>query len=151
MARAEQFPMLSPEQSARWANFGKWETEWFPKFLGIGVEEIRRDYARMRLPYRPQFRQPAGVVHGGVIATMIDTVVVPAVGSGYDEPRQIFTVDMQVRYLAAIVEEDAIAEGWIVQRGRQIVFCDAEVRAASGTLAATGSLVYKVSSRSQAS
>ena len=69
---------------------------------------------------------------------MIDSVVVPAIGSGYDEPRQLFTIDMQLRYLAPIGEEDAIAEGWIVRRGRQIVFCDAEVRAESGELAATG-------------
>jgi acyl-coenzyme A thioesterase PaaI-like protein len=54
---------------------------------------------------------------------------------------------MQLRYLAPIAEEDAVAEGWIVQRGRQIVFCEAEVRSASGTLAATGTLVYKVSSK----
>ena len=29
------------------------------------VEEIRQDYARLRLPYRPEYEQPAGVVHGG--------------------------------------------------------------------------------------
>jgi uncharacterized protein (TIGR00369 family) len=122
---------------------------WFPQFLGLEVEELRTDYARMRLRYRPEFRQPAGVWHGGVIATMIDTVVVPAVGTGYEEPRQLFTIDMQLRYLAPVGEEDAVAEGWVVQRGRQVVFCDAEVRTASGAVAATGSLVYKVSSRPQ--
>ena len=57
--------------------------------------------------------------------------------------------DMQVRYLAPIVEEDAVAEGWVTQRGRSLVFCDAEVRSASGTLAASATLVYKVSSRPQ--
>src|SRR5262245_9536102 len=111
MTRAEQFATLLPEQRARWANFGKWETEWFPKFLGSEVEEIRRDDARMRLPYRPEFRQPAVVVHGSVIASMIDTVVVPPLGSAYDEPRQIFTIDMQVRYLAPIIDDDIVAEG----------------------------------------
>jgi uncharacterized protein (TIGR00369 family) len=121
----------------------------FPQFLGLDVEELRTDYARMRLAYRPEFRQPAGVWHGGVIASMIDTVVVPAIGGAYDEPRQLFTIDMQLRYLAPIGEEDAVAEGWVVKRGRSIVFCDAEVRAASGTLAATATLVYKVSSRVQ--
>jgi uncharacterized protein (TIGR00369 family) len=121
----------------------------FPTFLGAVLEEVRTDYARMRLPYRPELRQPAGVVHGGVIATLADTVVVPAVGSAYDEARQLFTVDMQVRYLAPIVEEDAVAEGWVTQRGRSLVFCDAEVRSASGTLAASATLVYKVSSRPQ--
>lgn len=146
--RAAEFAPLPPERYARWSNFGKWETEWFPQFLGIEVEELRRDYARMRLAYRPEFRQPAGVVHGGVIASMIDTVVVPAIGSGYDEPRQLFTIDITLRFLAPLVEEDAVAEGWVVQRGRSIVFCDAEVRGArSDTVAATGALVYKVSSR----
>ena len=72
----------------------------------------------MRLPYRPEFRQPAGVVHGGVIASMVDTVVVPVVGSGYDEPRQLFTIDIQLRFLAPIIDDDLVAEGWITQRGR---------------------------------
>jgi uncharacterized protein (TIGR00369 family) len=145
--RAEQFPRLPPEREAIWSQFGKWDTVWFPKFLGVEVEELRQDYARMRLPYRPEFRQPAGVVHGGVIASMIDSVVVPAVGSGYDEPRQLFTIDIALRFLAPIVEDDIVAEGWIVRRGRQIVYCDAEVRSGADVLAATGTLVYKVSSK----
>jgi uncharacterized protein (TIGR00369 family) len=145
--RAAQFAPMPPERLAIWSKFGKWDTVWFPQFLGVQLEELRLDYARMRLPYRPEFRQPAGVVHGGVIATMIDTVVVPAIGGGYDEPRQLFTIDIQLRFLAPIIDEDLVAEGWVVQRGRQIVFCNAEVRGGSGTLAATGTLVYKVSSR----
>lgn len=148
MSRAEQYEPLPPEILARWSNFARWETVFFPQFLGIEVEELRRDYARMRLPYRAELRQPAGVWHGGAIATMIDTVVVPAIGSAYDSPRRLFTIDIQLRFLEPIGEEDAVAEGWVVRRGRQIVYCDAEVRGASGGLAATGTLVYKVSSRS---
>jgi len=145
--RSEQFPALAPERAAIWSQFGKWDTVWFPQFLGIEVEELRQDYARMRLAYRPEFRQPAGVVHGGVIASIIDTVVVPAVGSGYDTPQQLFTVDFQLRFLAAVVDDDLVAEGWVAQRGRRIVFCDAEVRGGSGMLAATATLTYKVSSK----
>jgi uncharacterized protein (TIGR00369 family) len=145
--RSEQFPPLAPERYEHWSRFGAWDVVWFPKFLGIELEEVRQDYARMRLAYRPEFRQPAGVVHGGVIASLVDTVVVPVVGSGYDEPRQLFTIDLQLRFLAPIVDDDLVAEGWITQRGRQIVFCDAEVRSGSGTLAATATLTYKVSSK----
>jgi uncharacterized protein (TIGR00369 family) len=105
---------------------------------------VRIDYARMRLPFRPELNQPAGVVHGGAVATLIDTVVVPAVGSAYPERRIMLTVDMHVQYLDAIRGEDAVAEGWIEKRGRSLVFCRAEVRGASGVLAATGTLVYKV-------
>jgi uncharacterized protein (TIGR00369 family) len=145
--RSDRFPALAPERAAIWSRFGKWDTVWFPQFLGIEVEDLRQDYARMRLPYRSEFRQPAGVVHGGVIASIIDTVVVPAVGSGYDEPHQLFTIDFQLRFLAAVVDDDLVAEGWVSQRGRQIVFCDAEVRGGSGILAATATLTYKVSSK----
>lgn len=149
-SRASQFPPLAPERAERWSRFGNWDTVWFPQFMGLQVEELRQDYARMRLAYRPEFRQPAGVVHGGVIATMIDTVVVPAIGSGYDEPRQLFTIDIQLRFLAPIIDDDLVAEGWVVQRGRQIVFCNAEVRAAAGeTPAASATLTYKVSSKPQ--
>jgi uncharacterized protein (TIGR00369 family) len=148
MDRAASFPPLPPERLERWSRFGHWDTVFFPQYLGLHLEEVRTDYARMRLTYKPEFRQPAGVWHGGVIATMVDTVVVPAVGGGYDEPRALFTIDMQLRYLSPIAPgDDAIAEGWVVRRGRQIVYCDAEVRSATDVLAATASLTYKVSSR----
>lgn len=143
--RAGQFEPLPPEVAARWSGFGRWETTFFPSLVGIQLEEVRRDYARMRLPYRAELLQPAGVVHGGALATLVDTVVVPAIGSAYDEARAFFTIDMQVRYLAAVrAGEDAIAEGWVVRRGSSILFCDAEVRSSSGAPAVTATLVYKV-------
>jgi uncharacterized protein (TIGR00369 family) len=146
--RAAQYAPLPENRMKVWGNFGKWDTTWFPKYLGIELEEARLDYARMRLKYKPEFNQPAGVVHGGVIASLIDTVVVPAVGGGYDEPRQMFTIDIQIRYLAAIIQQDLVAEGWIEQRGRSIVYCNAEVRAAgSNAVAASAYLTYKVSSK----
>jgi acyl-coenzyme A thioesterase PaaI-like protein len=51
---------------------------------------------------------------------------------------------MSLQFLAAIRGEDAIAEGWVEKRGRSTCFCRVEVRTASGDLAATASVVYKV-------
>jgi len=97
------------------------------------------------LPFRSVLNQPAGVMHGGAIATLIDTVVVPAIASGYDEPRRFLTIDMQIQYMSAVIDEDAVAEGWIVKRGRSTVFCRAEVMTGKAGVVATGTLVYKVS------
>ncbi len=85
------------------------------------------------------------MVHGGAIATLIDTVVVPAVGGVYEERPKMLTISMSIRYLGALVAEDAVAEGWVEQRGRSIIFCRAEVRSGSGALVADGTLVYKIS------
>jgi uncharacterized protein (TIGR00369 family) len=141
---AARFAPLPPGRAEPWRGFDRWAADHFPRLLGLELEEVRIDYARMRLPFRAALNQPAGVVHGGALATLIDTVVVPAVGSGYAERRPMYTVCMQVQYLDPVRGEDAVAEGWIEKRGRSTVFCRVEVRTASGILAATGSLVYKV-------
>ena len=39
--RAAQFPPLAPERAAFWSKFGTWDTTWFPKFLGMRLEELR--------------------------------------------------------------------------------------------------------------
>jgi len=144
---AHRFAPLSLERAALWKGFPDRGATIFPTYVGLVLEEVRRDYSRMRLPWRSELTQPAGVMHGGAMATLIDTAVVPAIGSAYDERRMLLTIDMHVTFLAAIENEDAVAEAWIEKRGRSTVFCRVEVRAASGVLASTASLVYKVSSR----
>lgn len=143
--RRERFAALPPEKAKRFASFAPGRPEFFPGVVGIVLEEVRADYARMRLPFRSELRQPAGVVHGGALATLIDTVVVPAIASGYVEPHRYLTIDMQIQYMSAVIGEDAVAEGWITKRGRSTVFCRAEILTAKAGLVATGTLVYKVS------
>jgi uncharacterized protein (TIGR00369 family) len=129
----------------RWAGYGEWERAYFPTLLGMQLEEVRTDYARMRLPFRPEIEQPAGVVHGGAIAALLDSVVVPAIGQAYPVEARFATVDMHVQYLSAAIGEDLVAEGWIVRRGRSVVFCEAEVRGATtGKVIARSMLTYNV-------
>ena len=147
---AHRHPPLPPERRQIWDRFGQSDggaPTFFPGYVGVVLEEVRIDYARMRLPHRRELDQPQGVVHGGAIATLADTVVVPAIGSAYDDRRALLTIDLSLQFLDAIVGEDAIAEGWVEKRGRSTCFCRVEVRSASDVLAATASVVYKVSSR----
>jgi uncharacterized protein (TIGR00369 family) len=114
---------------ALWDNFAAWpDKTLFPTFIGVVKEEIRTDYCRLRLPYRPELNQLAGVVHGGALATLVDTVVVPAVGAVYETRPMLLTISMNLNYLSAVRERDAVAEGWVERRGRSTVFCRAEVR-----------------------
>jgi uncharacterized protein (TIGR00369 family) len=144
--RAAGHAPLPENRAARWAKFGHWDTPLFPNVVGLELEEVRVDYARMRLPYRPELRQPAGMVHGGAIATLIDTCVVPALASAYDDVRVMLTIDLQIRFLNGAKETDLIGEGWVVRRGRSVSFCQAEIRrAVDDEVVAEGWLVYKVS------
>jgi uncharacterized protein (TIGR00369 family) len=124
---------------------GQGPTVFYPALLGFVIEDVRVDYCRMRLPWRTEIAQPFGVAHGGAIASLVDAVVVPAIGAGYDVPVGFATIDMSVQFLGPLRDEDALAEGWITQRGSSIAFCEAEVRGAtSGRAVAKGVLTYKI-------
>lgn len=145
-ALADRFDPLPPERAAIWRQLfapdGK--RPLFPRLVGLVFEDVRLDYARMRLPYRPELEQPAGVVHGGALATLVDTVVVPAIASRYDAVPRMLTVTMTIDYLGALRQQDAVAEGWVEKRGRRTVFCRAEIRSAADELVTRASLVYNV-------
>jgi len=145
VTRADRHAPLPAEVASRWAGFGAWERVYFPSLVGLRIEEVREDWCRMRLPFRDELEQPAGVVHGGAIATLLDSVVVPAIGSAYGPEVRYSTVDMHVQFLSALVRDDAAAEGWVVRRGRSVVFCESEVVAAStGRTVARSLLTYHV-------
>lgn len=146
MGRAENFAPLADALKERWDAFGKHDRPYFPEHLGFVVEEVRTDYCRMRMPFRPVLEQPAGVVHGGAIASLLDSVVVPAIGGPYVDGERFSTVDMHIQYMSALIGEDAVAEGWVTRRGRSVVFCEAEmVGATSGKIIAKSMLTYNVS------
>ena len=142
--RADRHEPLPDEVLARWENFGRWpDRVLFPSLVGLQIEEMRTDYCRMRLPYRPELEQPFGVVHGGALATLADTVVVPAIGAAYGPDVQYVTVSMTINYLGAVVQSDAVAEGWVTRRGRTMAFCRAEATA-GGKPVFEASLVYAI-------
>ncbi|MEX0768314.1 MAG: hotdog fold thioesterase, partial [Microthrixaceae bacterium] len=144
-AGADQFDLLPQSVQELWSHYGTWTNKtYFPNLVGIEVEELRRDYARMRLPWRTELNQPQGLMHAGAIATLIDTVVVPAIGTAYSDPRSFSTIEMSVRYLDTVRQEDLVAEGWVTKRGRKVVFCEVEVRTATAVKVATGHLLYIV-------
>lgn len=144
-SRAEQYAPLEPEALERWQRFGQSDQVWFPQYLGLEVEEVRLDYCRMRLGFRPELLQAGGVIHGGALAALLDAVLVPAIGGPLGPDDDFSTVDLHVQYLRPIREEDVVAEGWVVRRGKRTVFGQSEARGAeTGELAATSILTYNV-------
>ena len=114
--------------------------------LGLQIDEVRPDYCRMRMPFHPGLRTEGQVVHGGAIASLVDSAGVVAVWSNV--PAEITrgaTATMTVNYLAAAEAVDLTAEATVVRRGRSVVFVDVDVVAPSGERIAKGSLVYKLS------
>lgn len=122
-------------------------SEPFFELLGFKIEEVTADFCRMRMPFRPQFQQAGGLVHGGAIASLMDSAGVMAIKTGTESGMKgVPTITMTVNYLAPAREIDVLAEAKIIRRGRSIVFVDVDVTAPSGEAIAKGQLVYKLPS-----
>ena len=143
---ADRFPLLDEAGVARWTErFLSPDRVFFPTHVGLVVDEVRVGYARLRLPVRPEVAQAAGVVHGGALASLIDTAAIPAVATSYPRQPDMLTVSLTVNYVGVVDGEDAVAESWVEQAGSSMAFVRVEVRGAEGAkLAATASLVFRV-------
>jgi uncharacterized protein (TIGR00369 family) len=141
---AERFEPLHEDTVRRWDRFLRPDRVFFPTFVGLRLEEVRRGYARLRLPHRPEVCQAAGLIHGGAIATLLDTTSIPAVATFYDLDPEMVTVTLTINFCGAVRGQDAVAEAWVEQGGRSMTFVKAEARAADGTLAATASSVFRI-------
>ena len=112
-------------------------------FLGLRVEEVRPEFCRMRLPFRPELCQAQGVVHGGFIASLIDSAGIHAVLWQPDPTvTRGGTTNLTVSYLAAAHAVDLIAEARVLRRGRTVVFVEVNVITPDGTPIAQGLVTY---------
>jgi uncharacterized protein (TIGR00369 family) len=143
--RADQFAPVDDAAAVRWRKYGTADDPNFPGLLGFVVEDVRHGYCRLRLPFRPELRQAAGIVHGGAIASLLDSALVPAIGVTLPRDADYATVDLHVQFMSAVVDEDAVAEGWIVRAGKRTIFGESEARAAgSGRLLARSVSTFSV-------
>lgn len=117
----------------------------FFTLLGLEIEKVTKDFCRMRLPFRPQLRTAAEMVHGGAIASLIDSAGVVAVWSNVDSSvTRGATIDLTVNYMAAAEGVDLTAEAQVIRRGRSVVFVDVDVTSPNGERVAKGLLTYKL-------
>jgi uncharacterized protein (TIGR00369 family) len=84
---------------------------------------------------------PIGMVHGGVAATMLDSVVGCAVHTTLPAGVGYASVELKVSYLRAIHagRGEIRATGRVVKEGSRIAFAEGEIRDAEDRLLATAS------------
>jgi uncharacterized protein (TIGR00369 family) len=73
------------------------------------------------------------VVHGGMVATLLDTAMGGACWSVMDGHEHFLTGDLHVEYYRSARPGLLRAEGLVVHRTKRVVFCSAELTDAEGT------------------
>jgi uncharacterized protein (TIGR00369 family) len=100
--------------------------------IGWGTASFEMEPAEFRL-------QPFGVVHGGNIATLLDTATFWAcfVAMGNDDDG-LASVDLKLNYLAPARVEPLTCPARLIKAGKTLSYAEAEVRGGDGRLIAHG-------------
>ena len=116
------------------------------RHLGLQLESLGSDEATLVLPFRPELATMDDVVHGGAIASLIDTAGMAACWADDAEPESLAgaTVTLNVNYTAAARGQELTAHAVVVRRGRNLVFSEVKVTEPDGRLVATGSVVQRL-------
>jgi uncharacterized protein (TIGR00369 family) len=116
------------------------------RHLGMRLEAIEDGRAELVLPFRPELATMDDIVHGGAIASLIDTAGMAAAWSDDTEPESLVgsTVTLNVNYVSAARGQDLTATASVVKRGRNMVFSEVRVTEPGGRVVATGSVVQRL-------
>lgn len=111
-----------------------------PIMSTLGLEAVRFDVGVAVFAFDPAEFQynPLGTVHGGAIATALDSAAGCAVHSVLDESTGYTSLDLSVKYLRRVTVDTGrvTAEGRVLSRGRSTALAEARLTDADGRLLA---------------
>jgi acyl-CoA thioesterase len=88
---------------------------------------------------KPLHMNPYGVVHGGLLYTLVDYAMGGALTSDLPAGQRCTTLEIKMNYLAPASDGDVRAEAWVVSKGGRVAVLQADVTVGETKLAvATG-------------
>ena len=110
----------------------------YPALIGMRIAELDFDRCRIDLALAERHLQPFGIVHGGVLATLIDTATFWAGYMRLPEDAGLVNVDLKLNYLKPVTSGRLRAIGECLRAGRQVSYTQASVLDDRGELIAHG-------------
>ena len=109
----------------------------FAHLLKIELGEVRRGEAALHLEVRDELRQNNGVVHGGVIASLVDTAAAFAIITSLEKEQTTTTVDLTIHYLRPLLAGRVTAHARLLRAGRRIMAIRVDILDEAQAIAAT--------------
>jgi acyl-CoA thioesterase len=131
----------------------------FAQLVGFTLRLGRRGSGRCTaaLEVRPELLNPNGVVHGGALFSMADTVMGAALHTTLEPGENCATIEIKIHFLRPVTEGKIRCRTRLVQRGRRIAVLEShisvgrlQVAQALGTFAIFASRAEKVNSAGRA-
>lgn len=117
----------------------------FDALLGTEWLEDEPEHARVRLAMRNELRQPVGLLHGGVMSSLVESVCSRATALAVlDEGMAAMGQSISVSFIRPVTEGHAEVHAKARHRGRTTWVWDAEVKDDAGRLCALAQMTIAI-------
>lgn len=114
----------------------------YAALLGIKLVRATAGEASLSLPIRHELTQNQGVVHGGAIASLLDTATAFSILTLLAPEERVTTVDLTISYLRPVTKGLVTAHARVLRQGRRLFSVTADATDLDGTLIATALSTY---------
>lgn len=113
------------------------------RMLGMRIDRVDAGEVAMSMETRPDFANPMGSVHGGICATLLDSVMSCAVHTTLEPGVGYSTLELKVNYVATVATDDVrlSATGRTVHVGRTTATAEGFVHDQDGRMVAHGTAI----------
>ncbi len=128
----------------------------FNQLMGMELVDIEPGRARLSMSWREDLCQPAGILHGGAMASLADTAIAHAIlltpehrALRDEHGGRMVSVDLRLKYLRPVGEGKVFCDARVLRMGRQIIHTDAVITTPEGKEVALADSIYMLVTANQ--
>ena len=114
----------------------------FNALLGIRVLRFHSDGLTVELAVKEELLNSAGVLHGGVFATLADAAVGIALARHFEGKRSMTTTELKINYMRPVAEGKVRARARLLKVGTRLCVGSVEMKNAADQMVAAALLSY---------
>ncbi len=119
----------------------------FAGVLGMEFTYLAPERVEATLKVRQELKQPWGIVHGGAVMTLADTVAGAGAYMNLGQGQETVTVELKINLIGAVREGRIRAEALPLHRGRSTSIWEARITDETGRLVAVSLSTHLVLDR----
>jgi uncharacterized protein (TIGR00369 family) len=112
--------------------------------LSMEIKDLQWGTCLLEVKLGEKHLQPFGMVHGGVMASVVDAAAFWAVFPQVEKGMGLTTVEMKLNFLAPAQKGKLVAQGRCIKMGRTLALGETQVRNGEGVLVAHGTATMMV-------
>ena len=114
----------------------------YVRLLGIEFVSAERGAATFALEVREELTRMGGLLHGGAVASLLDTAAAFAVHTVLEPEKHTVTIDLTIHFLRPVTSGRVEARARVLREGRRVCIIVAEATDPTGVLTATMTTTY---------